>query len=102
MNAKRAGALGSGGVRHHGQYQIMNRKASEEKFVNNQGMGVGQMGAGNLYGGARKASIDHRYKSHLRGQEVNHNVGLIRNPSKPTLQLPEINSSSMMGGRQNM
>jgi hypothetical protein len=64
----------------------MNRKASEEKFQNNQGMGVGQMGSGNLYGAGRKGgSIDHRYKSHLRGQEVGHNVGLIRNPSKPAL-----------------
>jgi hypothetical protein len=81
----------------------MNRKASEEKFQSNQGMAVG---SGNLYGQNRKASIDqHRYKSHLRNQEANHNVGLIRNQSKPTLQLPEINSSAMIGpggGRQNM
>jgi len=92
---KRAGGLGSGGVRHHGQYQLMNRKASEEKFQSNPGMAVG---SGNLYGQNRKASIDqHRYKSHLRNQEANHNVGLIRNQSKPTLQLPEINSSAMIG-----
>ena len=100
----RAGGIGSGGMRHPHGY--LNRKASEEKFQNNQGLGVGQLASGGLYSGQRKGSIDqHRYKSHLRGQENPHNVGLIRNPSKPTLQLPEINSSSMIGGsggRQNM
>ena len=57
------------------------------------------MNGGGLYNGGRKASIEQRYKSHLRGSEVNNQVGLIRNQSKPTLQLPEIiNSSSIVNG----
>ena len=43
----------------------MNRKASEEKFQNNQG--VIQIGNNNLYNAGRKPSIEQRYKSHLRG-----------------------------------
>ena len=35
----RAGGLGGSGVRHAHGY--LNRKASEEKFQNNQGLGVG-------------------------------------------------------------
>ena len=34
----RAGGIGSGGIRPHG---YLNRKASEEKFQNNQNLGVG-------------------------------------------------------------
>ena len=81
----------------------MNRKASEEKM---QGLGQGinnlNSGSGLLYSGSRKASIEQRYKSHLRGSEVNHQVGLIRNQSKPALQLPEIVNSSSVGGNKGM
>jgi hypothetical protein len=98
--AGKRGSVGSGGVRHQG-YQNLNRKASEERMQNAQGIGQGisPMNGGGLYNGSRKASIEQRYKSHLRGSEVNNQVGLIRNQSKPTLQLPEIiNSSSMVTG----
>ena len=81
----------------------MNRKASEEKM---QGLGQGinslNSGSGMLYSNSRKASIEQRYKSHLRGSEVNHQVGLIRNQSKPALQLPEIVNSSSVGGNKGM
>ena len=52
----RAGGIGSGGMRHPHGY--LNRKASEEKFQNNQGLGVGQLASGSLYSGQRKGSID--------------------------------------------
>lgn len=74
---------------------LMNRKASEEKFSNGGDRNV--MGIGMARGG--RNAIEQRYKSHLRGQDVPHQVGLIRNASKPTLQLPEINNVS---GKQNM
>ena len=35
------------------------------------GQGINQMNGGGLYNGGRKASIEQRYKSHLRGSEVN-------------------------------
>lgn len=90
MSGKRASMPG---VRHN-QYQILNRKGSEEKLA---GLGPGLQMAGNqglMYSGSRKASIEQRYKSHLRGQEAVGMSGLVRNQSKPTLQLPEIINSA--------
>lgn len=98
MSGKRASMPG---VRHN-QYQMLNRKGSEEKM---QSLGQGLQMAGNqglMYSGSRKASIEQRYKSHLRGQEAHNQVGLIRNQSKPTLQLPEIINSASVGGNKNM
>lgn len=57
----------------------MNRKASEERLQNNSG---GNMLPIQGYNGRNNKPA---YKSHLRGQDVPHQVGLIRNPSKPTL-----------------
>mmetsp|Transcript_17865 Transcript_17865/g.30338 ORF Transcript_17865/g.30338 Transcript_17865/m.30338 type:complete len:198 (+) Transcript_17865:1865-2458(+) len=104
QNKRQIGGISA--ARQH--QQLMNRKASEEKFSNQDsrgnmiggmGMAVGQVGQ--QYGGRRQI-IEQRYKSHLRGQEPQHAmhpVGLIRNPSKPTLQLPEISSIT---GKQTM
>ena len=69
--AGKRGSMGSGGVRHQGN-QYLNRKASEERMQNAQGIGQGinQMNLGGLYNGSRKPSIGQR--SHLRGNsEVN-------------------------------
>lgn len=57
----------------------MNRKASEERLQNNSG---GNMLPIQGYNGRNNKPA---YKSHLRGQDVPHQVGLIRNPSKPAL-----------------
>lgn len=68
MGGKRASMPG---VRQN-QYQMLHRKGSEEKM---QSLGQGLQMAGNqglMYSGSRKASIEQRYKSHLRGQEANH------------------------------
>ena len=60
---------------------MLNKKASEEKMISNN----------ILY--QNKKPIEQRYKSHLRGQDVP--SSMIRNQSKPTLQLPEIHSTQM-------
>lgn len=60
---------------------MLNKKASEEKMISNN----------ILY--QNKKPMEQRYKSHLRGQDVP--SSMIRNQSKPTLQLPEIHSTQM-------
>lgn len=76
-----------GGISRQHQ-QLMNRKASEERFSNqDQRLGIG-MAQGGPYNRGQRNAIEHRYKSHLRGQDGPHSmhpVGLIRNQSKPTL-----------------
>ncbi len=59
---------------------MLNKKGSEEKL---------HSGGGMLYN--QRKVIEQRYKSHVRGQEVP--GGMIRNASKPTLELPQIHNS---------
>ena len=50
--------------------QYLNRNGSEEKLKNSGSVGLAGQGGMNLYQGNRKPSIEQRYKSHLRGQDV--------------------------------
>ena len=61
---------------------MLNKQSSQEKLHN-----AGSI----LY--SNKNSIQQRYKSHLRGADVPQ--GMLRNASKPSLQLPEIHSSAI-------
>lgn len=71
----------------------LNRNGSEEKLKNSGQIGLAGQG-GMMYQGNRKPSIEQRYKSHLRGQDApGGQVGLVRNQSKPALQLPEIKNN---------
>jgi hypothetical protein len=75
----------------------MNRKASEEKMQSlQQANGIMPIQ------GYNTRNNKPAYKSHLRGQDVPHQVGLNRNQSKPTLQLPDISSSGITGPGKNM
>ena len=58
---------------------MLNKKGSEEKLPSGGGM---------LYN--QRKPLEQRYKSQARGQEVQ---GLVRNQSKPSLELPAIHNS---------
>jgi len=58
---------------------MLNKKGSEEKL---------HSGGGMLYN--QRKQIEQRYKSHVRGQDA---PGMIRNASKPTLELPQIHNT---------
>lgn len=68
--------------------QMLNKKSSEEKLHSQHS---GQI----MYN--KRQPVEQRYKSHLRGQDVPQ--GMVRNQSKPALQLPEIHNTSI--GKQN-
>jgi len=59
---------------------MLNKKGSEEKLPS--------AGGGMLYN--NKKNYEQRYRSHIRGQD---GPGMIRNQSKPTLELPAIHNS---------
>ena len=66
--------------------QMLNKKSSEERLPR----------GGILY---NQGKLEQRYKSHVRGSEV---PGMVRNQSKPTLELPSIHGNKADRSRNDM